>query len=139
MDFGAPRIDQHALAHFISRGDLDRHLRRMRALYHARRDALLDVLSPIRPTLAIEGVAAGLHLTAKLPAGYDARTVQAQASARGMAIGVMSEFALETRTGSSTLLLGYARASDATMRIGAQILQAVLDTCSRSAAKEDGP
>ena len=43
-DMGSPRIDQHAFADFIARGELDRHLRRMRARYRARRDALVEAL-----------------------------------------------------------------------------------------------
>ena len=35
------RIEQHALADFIGRGELDRHLRRMRLSYRARRDATI--------------------------------------------------------------------------------------------------
>ena len=34
-DCGTARIDQHAFADFLSRGELDRHLRRMRAHYRA--------------------------------------------------------------------------------------------------------
>ena len=40
-DRGAARIEQHAFADFIARGELDRHLRRMRARYRRRRDALV--------------------------------------------------------------------------------------------------
>ena len=35
------RIEQHAMADFIGRGELDRHLRRMRLSYRARRDATI--------------------------------------------------------------------------------------------------
>ena len=40
-DWGGPRIDQHAFARFLARGDFDRHLRRMRSHYSERRDAML--------------------------------------------------------------------------------------------------
>jgi len=40
-----PRIEQHALADFIVRAELDRHLRRMRLRYRARRDLLLAALA----------------------------------------------------------------------------------------------
>ena len=43
-DLGTARIEQHAFADFIARGELDRHLRRMRARYRARRDALVEAL-----------------------------------------------------------------------------------------------
>jgi GntR family transcriptional regulator/MocR family aminotransferase len=38
-DFGVSRIEQHAFADFLSRGELDRQLCRMRVRYRARRDA----------------------------------------------------------------------------------------------------
>ena len=44
VDFGVSRIEQHAFADFLSRGELDRHLRRMRVRYRARRDALVEAL-----------------------------------------------------------------------------------------------
>ena len=40
-DLGTARIEQQAFAHFLERGELDRHLRRMRGHYRARRDALV--------------------------------------------------------------------------------------------------
>ena len=44
-DRGTARIEQHAFADFLTRGELDRHLRRMRARYRGRRDALVEALS----------------------------------------------------------------------------------------------
>ena len=43
-DGGAPALEQLALADFVARGELDRHLRRMRLRYRARREALVDAL-----------------------------------------------------------------------------------------------
>ena len=43
-DRGSPALDQLAFADFLTRGDFDRHLRRMRPLYRRRRDALLHAL-----------------------------------------------------------------------------------------------
>ena len=60
-------LEQHALAHFIAGGDYDRHLRRMRREYEARRDALLAGMQHSVPALEVTGVAAGLHLLIRLP------------------------------------------------------------------------
>ena len=43
-DRGSEAIGQLALADFIERGELDRHLRRMRLRYQRRREALLEAL-----------------------------------------------------------------------------------------------
>ena len=48
-DRGTARIEQYAFADFLARGELDRHLRRMRARYRARRDALLEALAEALP------------------------------------------------------------------------------------------
>jgi GntR family transcriptional regulator/MocR family aminotransferase len=46
---GTERIGQQAFAHFLERGELDRHLRRMRGRYRARRDALVQALADELP------------------------------------------------------------------------------------------
>jgi GntR family transcriptional regulator/MocR family aminotransferase len=59
-------IEQAALADFIATGRMDRHVRQMRTTYRRRRDALVDALGA---RFALIGVAAGLHVTLRLPAG----------------------------------------------------------------------
>lgn len=44
-DMGTARIDQAALADFLARGELDRHLRRMRLEYRRRRDTIVEALA----------------------------------------------------------------------------------------------
>jgi GntR family transcriptional regulator/MocR family aminotransferase len=44
-DCGTARIEQLAFASFLSRGELDRHLRRMRARYRRRRDLLVGAIT----------------------------------------------------------------------------------------------
>ena len=51
-DGGAPAVEQLALADFIARGELERHLRRMRLRYRARREALVDALGRVAPGAA---------------------------------------------------------------------------------------
>ncbi|MCW3022547.1 MAG: PLP-dependent aminotransferase family protein, partial [Conexibacter sp.] len=54
-DSGSPQLEQLALARFVQRGDLDRHLRRMRTSYRRRRDALVAGLDEHLPQLEREG------------------------------------------------------------------------------------
>jgi GntR family transcriptional regulator/MocR family aminotransferase len=49
-DSGTEVLGQMTLADFISRGELDRHLRRMRLRYASRRSALLEMLCELVPT-----------------------------------------------------------------------------------------
>jgi GntR family transcriptional regulator / MocR family aminotransferase len=85
-DGGSPVLDQLALAAFIERGELDRHLRRMRLRYRWRRDALIAAVERALPELAVTGAAAGLHITLALPEGADAEAIVERAEARGVAI-----------------------------------------------------
>ena len=72
-DLGTPVVEQLALADFLERGELDRHLRRTRTVYRARRDALVAALARHLPGCEPAGVAAGLHLVVHLPPGADER------------------------------------------------------------------
>ena len=91
-DRGTARIEQHAFADFLTRGELDRHLRRMRARYRGRRDALIDALADALPEAAISGVAAGLHVTVKLPDGDDEGAIREEALLRSIELETMSEY-----------------------------------------------
>jgi GntR family transcriptional regulator/MocR family aminotransferase len=75
-DGGTPALSQLALAEFIGRGDLERHLRRMRLRYRARRAALMNALARELPSARAGGIPAGLFVPVHLP-GVDERTLAA--------------------------------------------------------------
>jgi GntR family transcriptional regulator/MocR family aminotransferase len=108
-DCGTAGIDQHAFAGFLSRGELDRHLRRMRTRYRRRRDLLLDELARALPEATVRGIAAGLHATVELPDGYDEQAILRQARRRGIDLTTMQPFWIPPGAGPPTLLLGYAQ------------------------------
>lgn len=83
-DRGSPSLEQLAFADFLSKGEFDRHLRRMRPLYRERRDALLDALARHLPDLRPVGASAGLHVLAWLPAGVNEAALVTGAAARGV-------------------------------------------------------
>jgi len=62
MRSGVSAIDQLALANFIERGLLDRHVRQMRRYYDARRRTLIERLTNEVPSFTPAPSAAGLHL-----------------------------------------------------------------------------
>lgn len=106
-DLGTPVVEQLALADFLERGQLDRHLRRTRSIYRARRDALVAALERLLPDCPPAGVAAGLHLVVHLPAGTDEQAVLDAARSRGLGLAGISEHRVEP--GPPALLLGYGR------------------------------
>jgi GntR family transcriptional regulator/MocR family aminotransferase len=122
MDFGVSRIEQHAFADFLGRGELDRHLRRMRVRYRARRDALVEALTEALPEVRVHGIRAGLHLAVQLRDGDRARVIREEALRRGVALTAMSDYYLNRSEDSSMLLLGYGRISEPGIRAGVREL-----------------
>jgi GntR family transcriptional regulator / MocR family aminotransferase len=115
------QIDQHAFAHFLTGGELDRHLRRMRVRYRSRRDALVEALAEELPEAQVEGIAAGLHATVRLPEGDDELAIAAEAKRRRIAIEVMADYRSGT-AGAPTLLLGYGQIAEPSIRPGVAAL-----------------
>jgi len=122
IDFGVSRIEQHAFADFLSRGELDRHLRRMRVRYRARRDTLVAALIEALPEVRVHGIRAGLHVMIQLRDGDQGRVIQAEAARHGVALTALSNYYLGQTEDSSMLLLGYARRSEAVIRAGVREL-----------------
>jgi GntR family transcriptional regulator/MocR family aminotransferase len=104
------------LADFISRGELDRHLRRMRVRYAGRRAALVSALSGI----PVSGVAGGLFALVRLPPGTDEEAVLTAAAARG--IGVEGLAGHRLGEGPPGLILGYACLSEPALKRGVAML-----------------
>jgi len=78
----AVALDQLALATLLTTGRYDRHLRRMRTVYAARRTALTDAFARYVPRVQLTGLAAGFHAVAPLPPGADETAVIAVARER---------------------------------------------------------
>ena len=80
-------IDQLTMADFLTRGQYDRHIRRMRLRYRRRRDALINALADF--DIGISGLAAGLHLLLQLPDGAEHEVLRRAAEA-GVALAGLS-------------------------------------------------
>jgi GntR family transcriptional regulator/MocR family aminotransferase len=120
-DQSSARIEQHALADFLTRGELDRHLRRMRQSYRRRRDALLAALAAQLPEATVHGLAAGMHATVQLPSGHDERAVVEEARRRRILVAGMDAYRVASQ-GPPTLLLGYAQIAEAAIAPGVDAL-----------------
>ena len=81
-DRGSCTLDQLALATLLTTGRYDRHLRRMRTVYAARRTVLTDAFARHAPRVQLTGLAAGFHAVAPLPPGADETAVIAAARER---------------------------------------------------------
>ncbi|MFF1444795.1 PLP-dependent aminotransferase family protein [Streptomyces sp. NPDC058295] len=87
----ASALDQLGLADLIASGAYDRHVRRMRQRYRARRDRLVEALSAQAPHVEVTGVAAGLHAVLRLPPGTERSALKA-AAWQGVALGGLADF-----------------------------------------------
>ena len=124
-DRGSPALDQLAFADFLARGELDRHLRRMRPIYRRRRDLLLESLRTHVPELRPVGASAGLHVVAWLPPDIDERRFVAEA--RHVGVGLESLAAYRIRAGGAGgVIFGYANVPDSAIVEGIRRLGAIL-------------
>ncbi|MFF0433455.1 PLP-dependent aminotransferase family protein [Streptomyces sp. NPDC004327] len=110
MDLGNPALDQAVLARFVSGGGYDRQLRRCQRAYRERRDALVAALARHFPGTRVSGIAAGLHIIARVPPRYGpTERFLALADAAGVALRPLEEYGTERPDdGAVRLVLGYA-------------------------------
>lgn len=107
-------LEQVALAHFITSGDLERHLRAARGRFRRRRAALLEALTLELPDLAVTGVAAGMHAVLELPPGVRAADVRSAAAELDVGVSDLNRYRASGRTPTAeALVLGYGNLSDA--------------------------
>jgi GntR family transcriptional regulator / MocR family aminotransferase len=107
----------------IERGELDRHLRRVKSSYRRRRDLLLAGLERFFPGVRVLGVAAGLHVAVQPAELVDERALVQKAAARGLAL-----YAFRDRSGpASTLLLGYANVPEPSIEPALRELRAAFE------------
>jgi GntR family transcriptional regulator/MocR family aminotransferase len=118
-DRGSPALDQLALATLMRSGRYDRHLRRMRRVYAAKREALIDALARHAPGVELRGLAAGFHAVARLPDGVDVDAVVEQAAGRSIGLYPMSAY--RTRHAGDhppELVLGFGNLGEAAIERG---------------------
>jgi GntR family transcriptional regulator / MocR family aminotransferase len=101
----APLV-QATATELLLRGDIDRHLRRTRRVYRARRDALVESIARWLPGATVDGIAAGLHVYVRLPAGADEAVVAERALAKGVRVYPGATFWSGSSSGPA-LVLGY--------------------------------
>jgi GntR family transcriptional regulator/MocR family aminotransferase len=115
LDDFSPALDQIALAELLRSGNYDRHVRRARIIYRARRDRLLKELAKQLPECDVEGVAAGIHVLLLLPEGISDVQVTEAARAVGVVVAPLSGFRL-TPASVSGLVVGYGRLHESAIR-----------------------
>jgi GntR family transcriptional regulator/MocR family aminotransferase len=98
---------QGAYARLLEHGEIDRHLRRVRRRYRARREALIDALASRLPEARVSGAALGLHLVAWLPDEADEAKIADHAARRGVAVYGLHLRCSLSKPRPPALVLGY--------------------------------
>jgi len=128
-DLGSPVLPQLVLAHLITTGELEHHIRQVRKRQRTRRDALLGAFREYLPGARVQGVAAGLHLLITFPelAGQVGDTDLAERIDRaGVLVYPLSWH--RQRPGIPGLVLGYAAHPPDQLREAVRRITRVLDS-----------
>jgi GntR family transcriptional regulator/MocR family aminotransferase len=120
-DGGSEALGQLALSDFIARGELDRHIRRMRLRYQVRREALLDALSRSLPDALPGDGAAGLFELIELPESVEEAALVAAAGRRGVGAEGLSLHRFAPG-GAPGVLLGFGNLSPPAIERGVGLL-----------------
>jgi GntR family transcriptional regulator/MocR family aminotransferase len=123
---GTPVVELFAFAQLLAQGELERHLRRTRALYQVRRRRLLAALESELPGFELRGASAGVHLTIEIPHGIDAAAVAESLAERHVLIETLREYAVDPRNAMSGVLIGYARLHESQILPVVRLLAAVV-------------
>jgi GntR family transcriptional regulator/MocR family aminotransferase len=126
QDRGSPTLEQLALATLIESGRYDRHLRRMRTVYGARRRALVEALTTHAPRVTPQGLAAGIHAVAALPDDLDEERVAAAAAERSVGVYPMGGYRADGSARPPQLVLGFGHLSEQAIARGIRTISDLL-------------
>jgi GntR family transcriptional regulator/MocR family aminotransferase len=125
-DGGSESLGQLALRDFIVRGELDRHVRRMRLRYQRRRETLLEALARWLPQGRVTSPgAAGLFELVELPECVDEPRLLRAAAERGVGMEGLSWHRFKPG-GPPGVLLGYGNLSEPAIEQGVRLIAEAL-------------
>lgn len=122
------RIDQQVIGGFFLQGHFERHLNRMRKIYKAKHDSLLQGLKGAGLPVRIKGESAGLHLLLE----FGDCTVRASrieeelvklAEAEGVRVYALSDYYIEEKPHIPTIIIGFARLKEEQITEGMERLK----------------
>ena len=124
-DVHCPTIEQAAMADFLASGRMERHIHRMRKVYAARREALLEALeSTFQGRAEVFGTAAGIHVSVRFPGITFDRERMQRLHAAGVNVQPVHTHGLQDPTPwQDTVLMGYGNLQEQTIRKGVQRLE----------------
>ena len=135
LDLFSPLLYQLVLTDFLREGHFARHLRRMRAIYLARRNALIAAIREHGDVLTIENTDAGLHLVTFIPEDVDDLEVVSRAAECGLFPAALSACyaAAPSRAG---LILGFGGANEEVLTEGVRTLAGLVRDCRQTQSQK---
>jgi GntR family transcriptional regulator/MocR family aminotransferase len=126
-----PALDQAVLTDFIAEGHFARHIRRMRARYRERLEAVNAAATRFcTGALRLRPVQTGLHMVADLD-GADAGAVAREAAARGVEVTPLSAYYARPARAANALVLGFAVARPEAASRAMERLAAAIEAARR--------
>lgn len=126
LDRQGDHLMEAALAELIEDGELQRHTRRMRRMYHARRDHCVSLLQKhLGRVLSFEVPNGGMALWARAAPDIDVEQWAARAEAKGVVFQTEKMFRWDAQSGSH-LRIGYAALNEPELARAVRRLQDTL-------------
>lgn len=119
------RIDQRILNEFIRGGYFERHLNKMRKVYRAKHELLLDCLKPFMNDFVISGENAGLHLVLTAKGKQTEEELIKKAAGRQVKVYGLSDSLVSATPGNASVLLGFGGLNSEEIIEGTNILKEV--------------
>jgi GntR family transcriptional regulator / MocR family aminotransferase len=130
-----PIVDQTVLAEFMQTGHFERHIRRMRAVYRERLEALEAAAERwCGGGMRLRPVRTGLHAVADLGEADDER-VWREAAARGVEVTPLSSYYMGDGPRANGLVMGFSAVDPEALDRGMQQLAAAIDAAARPKAR----
>jgi GntR family transcriptional regulator / MocR family aminotransferase len=130
-DVHPPAIDQAVLADLIDGGHYERHLRRMRAAYRERLDALTDGLDRhCGGVVKLRPVRTGLHAAADL-VGVHAADLARECGERGVEVNPLSAYFMSRQKPPNAIALGFASVRPEAIQSGTEKLAQAIEATQR--------
>lgn len=121
-------LNQLALMRFIESGELERHIVRMKKVYHRRRDFLIECMNRCFPgEVRILGETAGMHVVAEFAHVDFNSGLMEDIEKAGVSIMTVEEHSIIKGKHRNQVILGYAHLSQEEIEEGIIRLKRVLD------------
>ena len=124
-----PAFEQYALAHFLSGGYFEKHLRRMRTFYRARRDAIIDLLAsaPFAGQIRIKEADAGLHFLLEVQTHRSDEELRALLQKADIRAAFLQDYRIDgAHPDTHTIVCNYSGVEPAQLAAGIARLAALL-------------